>query len=257
MGDLSTPEYRLRMWGSTALDLVRDLQKYHKENPDESVPWRIAYMSGIREIAQYDKDHYVAKIYPSSGSVKRSSHVLIPKEGDPSNILLKDLCWHLDQDVKRYDEQEQGYESEMPYSFPRGEILVDKVLAYYIDTKKIDVYNLRYNIYDSPEYKKKERYRIYIWKFGNIEIHLHKNRLSAKFIIPETKSVWNNGHLRIEGVQMPEIMKASSAGRYVHEIVDHEVFRSTNLKITYIKMLTNDQIEIRTDANKSENLVGI
>lgn len=249
----STVASRRRLWGNDARQLVSDLAKAARGEGGE--PWRIAYIAGagvgnIANGALPLRLHRIKPHMPSKVGVRLDGTQPTLKEIDA-------ITWHMDQDVKRGDEDEVS-------PLPAGPLLTDAVTAGLLQAAGKDEIFIRNQI-ESEIYNGNANRRSHIVSLRTneqttrVELEFNMNEVRAKFILPGGAGArWRNGYLEtdIGANPIPETMMLGMRKHLLRDVIKHPLFERTDIIITSATHNGN-AIGINTNANTPAQLVPI
>lgn len=260
MEEPTTPGTRRALWGGDALRLVEDLQRYAQGEGRESFPpWRIGYMSGLRDVKDRGSDGYSARIHRQEPH--RDCEILIPKQGRPGSALLDKLAWHLDQDVRRYELDDCDL-TDPWHRLPSGPLLVDPLFATALSDAHVDERRLCALIADARDFGIRRVVEISLGERTTISwpnVAIRMNEVHVRFKLPGTLTTyWSNGHLVVDVQDIPETIAVSAKGRMLSELVEHEMIaRSAPITVAAITRAPDGTYSIATDAARGDGMVGV
>lgn len=254
----TTPESRRATWRDDAVRLVEDMQRWARgEGSDSFPPWRIGYMSGLSEVKRQPDGSFTARTHRREPN-KPYGEIVIPDKGRPGAALLDIICWHLDQDVRRYELDPEDPDDTW-HRLPSGPLLVDPMFRTAMDDAGMDEMALCRRMVDADGFGTKREISTSMGPKATVSwpiLNIRMNEVHAKFDLPGIEgATWSRGHLRIRLDDLPHTVAIAARGRALAEVVDHDMIRrSGNIMVTAITHRADGTYTIATDAARAEGM---
>ena len=253
----TTPTSRRTMWKTDAIELVERFQAHARGEGSESFPpWRIGYMAGLAEVEE-KPDRFEATIHRTCPSIVRQ-RASIPKAGKPSAALIDLLCWHMDQDVRRYDREDDDRDG-MWHRLPEGPLLIDPLLRVLLEDAGTTAEQLMWRLADEEGFGVRRKVATSLGRnssIGRMEIVMRMNEMHARFDLPGTDVTWSRGCLMVDLAHLPETTLVAARGRPLRDLVRHDVVdRATDVLITGTSQNNDGTRTLTTQAARAEGMV--
>jgi hypothetical protein len=213
-------------------------------------------MSGLKEVRDDGKGAYVARIHRIEPHTSHGE-ITIPKEGRPGGALVDAICWHLDQDVRRYELDHEDADDPW-HRLPSGPLLFDPMLRTAMEDAGMDELALCRRLVDADGFGAKRKVTIRLGGAAGIwpEVNIRMNEVHARFALPGGGATWSRGHLTVAMAEIPETVATAACGRPLCELVDHGMIRrSGGLTVTAVTRGKDGTYTIATDAARPDGMV--
>lgn len=261
MDSPTTPRSRRAAWRSDAIALVKEFQACHRGEGRESFPpWRVGYMAGLSEVNEAGAAYYLMKGHRTEPH-QMHQDIVIPKEGTPSTGLLDLLCWHYDQDVRRFELDHVDH-LDLWHRLPSGPLLVDPLMHVALLDAGLDECEFAHRIRDADGFGTKKVVTARMGRGSGVataDIKMRYNEIHARFELPDSGgAVWSRGHLTVNATDMPETVLTAARGRPLSDIVHHEMIdRAVEMRVTAITQTAIGKYTIMTDRARADGMMGL